>query len=135
MAPHGPYPWDDLARCLWMLAEMETMVDSRLFRNGTGARRADAVGIGWDRLRAGLDLILDQLMPDLPGGASGLLVRDYKGKEADSAGDADRSRHGPAGRRTPRPRAPGAPVALWLIPIAPCRLCLVVHRSGRLGRF
>jgi hypothetical protein len=46
MAPHGPYPWDDLARCLWMLAEMETMVDSMLFRNGTGSRRADAVGIG-----------------------------------------------------------------------------------------
>jgi hypothetical protein len=32
------------------------------------------------------DLILDQRgadMADLPGGASGLLVRDYKGKEAD----------------------------------------------------
>jgi hypothetical protein len=29
-----------------MLAEMETMVDSMLFRNGTGSRRADAVGIG-----------------------------------------------------------------------------------------
>jgi hypothetical protein len=40
----------------------------------------------WDRLRAGLDLILDQRgaeMADLPGGASGLLVRDYKGKKAD----------------------------------------------------
>jgi hypothetical protein len=39
----------------------------------------------WDRLRAGLDLILDQRgaeMADVPGGASGLLVRDYKGKEA-----------------------------------------------------
>ena len=29
-----------------MLAEMETMVDSMLFRNGTGSRRADALGIG-----------------------------------------------------------------------------------------
>ena len=39
-----------------------------------------------DRLRAGLDRILDQRdadMADLPGGASGLLVRDYKGKKAD----------------------------------------------------
>ena len=38
-----------------------------------------------DRLRAGLDLILDQRragMVDLPGGASGLLVRDNKGMEA-----------------------------------------------------
>jgi hypothetical protein len=40
----------------------------------------------WDRPRAGLDLVLDQRgadMADLPGGASGLLVRGYKGKEAD----------------------------------------------------
>jgi hypothetical protein len=37
-----------------------------------------------DRLRAGLDLILDQRgtdMADLPGGASGMLVRGYKGKD------------------------------------------------------
>jgi hypothetical protein len=36
----------------------------------------------WDYLRAGLDLILDQKgadMADPPGGASGLLVRDYGG--------------------------------------------------------
>jgi hypothetical protein len=32
----GRTPWDDLAHCLWMLAEMETMVDSMLFKNGTG---------------------------------------------------------------------------------------------------
>ena len=40
----------------------------------------------WDRLRVGLDLILGQRgadMADLPGGASGL-VRDYKGKVADT---------------------------------------------------
>jgi len=39
-----------------------------------------------DRLCAGLDLVLDQRgadMVDLPGGASGLRVRGYKGKEAD----------------------------------------------------
>jgi hypothetical protein len=40
----------------------------------------------WDRLRAGLYLILQQRgadMADLPGGASGLLVLDYRGKDAD----------------------------------------------------
>jgi hypothetical protein len=40
----------------------------------------------WARLRAGLGLILDQRgadMVDIPGGASGMLCRDYKGKEAD----------------------------------------------------
>jgi hypothetical protein len=39
----------------------------------------------WDRLRAGLDLILDQRgadMADVPGGASGLLCQAYKGKNA-----------------------------------------------------
>jgi hypothetical protein len=43
----------------------------------------------WDCLRAGLDLILDQRgadMADLPGGASGLLVRDSKRKEAAVSG-------------------------------------------------
>jgi hypothetical protein len=40
----------------------------------------------WDRLRAGPRSDPDQRcadMADLPGGASGSLVRDYKGKEAD----------------------------------------------------
>jgi hypothetical protein len=48
--------------------------------------RVAALQKRWDRLRAGLDLILDQRgadMADLPSGATGLLVRDYKGKEAD----------------------------------------------------
>jgi hypothetical protein len=48
--------------------------------------RVAALQKRWDRLRSGLDLILDQRgaeMADLPGGASGLLVRDYKGKKAD----------------------------------------------------
>jgi hypothetical protein len=48
--------------------------------------RVAALPKRWDRLRAGLDLILDQRgadMADLPGGASGLLCPDYKGKEAD----------------------------------------------------
>jgi hypothetical protein len=40
----------------------------------------------WDRLRARLDLLLDLRgadMADLPGGASGLLARDFKGRNAD----------------------------------------------------
>jgi hypothetical protein len=40
-----------------------------------------------DSLRWNLDLVLDQRgadMVDLPGGASGLLARDYKGKETDT---------------------------------------------------
>jgi hypothetical protein len=46
--------------------------------------RVAALQKRWDRLRAGL--ILDKRnadMADLPGGASGLLCRDYKGKETD----------------------------------------------------
>jgi len=48
----------------------------------TASRRSESAGAGC----AGLDLILDQLgaeMAHLPCGASGMLVRDYKGKEAD----------------------------------------------------
>jgi hypothetical protein len=40
----------------------------------------------WDRLRAGLEPVLDQRgagMADIPGGASGLLARGLQGKEAD----------------------------------------------------
>ena len=54
--------------------------------------RVAALQKRWDRLRAGLDLILQQRgadMADLPGGASGMLCRDYKDKEDDpSAGIA-----------------------------------------------
>jgi hypothetical protein len=48
--------------------------------------RVAALQRRWDRPRAGLDLILDQRgadLVDIPGGASGLLVRGYTGKEAD----------------------------------------------------
>jgi hypothetical protein len=46
-----------------------------------GSRRSKSA----DGLRAGMDLVLDRGadMANVPGGASGLLVRDYKGKEAD----------------------------------------------------
>jgi hypothetical protein len=45
--------------------------------------RVAALQKRWDRLRAGLDLILQQRgadMADLPGGASGILRRDYEGR-------------------------------------------------------
>jgi hypothetical protein len=45
--------------------------------------RVAAIQKRWDRLRAGLESILDQRgadMADVPGGTSGLLVRDCKGK-------------------------------------------------------
>jgi hypothetical protein len=48
--------------------------------------RVAALQKRWDRLRAGRDQVLDQRGADMaavPGGASGLLCRDYKGKEAD----------------------------------------------------
>jgi hypothetical protein len=48
--------------------------------------RVAALQKRWYRLRAGLDLILDQRgadMAEVPGGASGLLVRGYKRKKAD----------------------------------------------------
>jgi hypothetical protein len=50
--------------------------------SGRNARVA-ALQKRWDRLRAGLDLILDQRgagMADIPGAASGLLVRGYKAR-------------------------------------------------------
>jgi hypothetical protein len=55
-------------------------------RSVAATRASRALQKRWDRLRAGLDLILDQRgadMADLPGGASRLLVGDYRGKEAD----------------------------------------------------
>jgi len=44
--------------------------------------RLTALQKRWDRLRSALDLLLDQRgadMADIPGGASGILYRDYKG--------------------------------------------------------
>ena len=67
--------------------------------------RVQALQERWDYMRAGLDLILNQRgadMADLPGGASGLLCRNYKGKEADRL--VHRSRRSLAGRRVARSR-------------------------------
>ena len=55
-------------------------------RNQQPQRARRGAQEGWDRLCAGLDPILDQRgadMADLPSGASGMLCRDYTGKEAD----------------------------------------------------
>jgi hypothetical protein len=48
--------------------------------------RISALQKRWDRVRAGHDLILGKRnadMADIPGGTSGLLVLDYRGKDAD----------------------------------------------------
>jgi Terminase small subunit len=48
--------------------------------------RVAALQKRWDRLRSSLELLLDERgkdMADVPGGASGLLCRDWKGKLAD----------------------------------------------------
>jgi hypothetical protein len=57
---------------------------------GDRACHAAALQERWDRLRAGLDLVLDQRgadMADLRGGASGLLVSTIR-ERSRSAGDA-----------------------------------------------
>jgi hypothetical protein len=62
----------------------------------------------WDRQRAGLDLILDQRdadMADLPGGASGLLVRHYKPRNPNRLVAASNPRSRSASRQ-PKGRAP-----------------------------
>jgi Terminase small subunit len=62
--------------------------------------RVTALQKRWDRLRSGLELILDQRgaeMAHVSGGASGMLCRDYKGKE----------RFGRLSQSSARPRASG----------------------------
>jgi Terminase small subunit len=52
----------------------------------TRTGRVKALQERWDRLRDGLDRLLNERgadMAGLPGGASGLLLRKYKGKKAD----------------------------------------------------
>jgi hypothetical protein len=60
--------------------------DLREWNRGVAGGTADGRPSLINSLRWKLDLILDQRgadMADLPGGASGLLVRDFKGKNAD----------------------------------------------------
>jgi hypothetical protein len=59
-------------------------LDPRESRPPSFATRVAALQKRRDRPRADLDMILDQGgvdMADLPGGASGLLARDYKGRK------------------------------------------------------
>ena len=70
--------------------ELQEAISSQVIALEISSRNARlrALQKRWDRLRAALDLILDQRgadMADVPGGASGLLVRDYKGKAANQA--------------------------------------------------
>ena len=77
----------------------------------SGNARVAALQERWDRLRARLDLILDQRgadMADLPRGASGLLVRDSKGKARTSRGRFTSSVRIPA-IHTPVPGAGSVP--------------------------
>jgi hypothetical protein len=63
--------------------------------------RGAALQKRWDRLRGGLDLILQQRgadMIDLPGGASGLLARDYKGSASGVSATISVSAGGPRRR-------------------------------------
>ena len=80
--------------------------------------RVAALQNRWDRLRAGLDLILDQRaadMADLPSGSSGLLCLDYKGKEATTEATPAWSRCSPnsavTSARLPRNWSGGRPTA------------------------
>jgi hypothetical protein len=64
----------------------------------------------WDRLSAGLDLILDQRgadMADLPGRRQRIAGARLQGQESRSAGDPNRPRRRLAGRRHARPRGAG----------------------------
>jgi hypothetical protein len=72
--------------------------------------RAKALQKRWHGLRAGLDLILDQRgadMADLPGGSSGMLCRDYKGRSTMSqALNRLRTMVSPPEYSSPMPRPP-----------------------------
>jgi len=79
---HGELPGHEFTDC-GTQAELSAGTALEI---GSRNARVQALQKCWDRLRSGLDLILDQRgagMADLSGGASGLLARDYKGKEAD----------------------------------------------------
>jgi hypothetical protein len=62
---------------------LETPAATIALENSSPNARVAALQKRWGRLRARLDLIRDQRgadMADLPDGASGMLVRGYKGK-------------------------------------------------------
>lgn len=64
--------------------ELQEALSAGVIAREISSRNARVVALQnrWDQMRAGLDLLLDQRgadMAGLPGGASGLLVRGYKG--------------------------------------------------------
>jgi hypothetical protein len=82
---HLPYPLRPVCSRIRELRETLSAGTIALEISRRNAR-VQALQDRWDRLRAGVDWVLKQRgadMADLPGGASGLLCRDYKGKEAD----------------------------------------------------
>jgi len=78
---HGDLPGHEFTDC-GTQAELSAATIA-LEISGRNARVA-ALQKRWDRLRAGRELVLDQRgagMADIPVGASGLLVRGYKGRK------------------------------------------------------
>jgi hypothetical protein len=70
------------------IAELQEAISAEVIALEIGSRNARVLSLQkrWDRLRDALVLVLDERgadMAEVPGGASGLLCRDYKGKEAD----------------------------------------------------
>jgi hypothetical protein len=70
------------------IAELQEAISVEVIALEISSRNARVTSLQkrWDRLRDGLNLVLDERgadMAEVPGGASGLLCRDYKGKEAD----------------------------------------------------
>ena len=70
------------------IRELQEAISSQVIALEISTRnaRVQALQKRWDRLRDGLNLVLDERgaeMADIPGGSTGLLTRDYEGKEAD----------------------------------------------------
>ena len=69
------------------IAELQAALSAGVIALEIGSRnaRVQALQDVWTRMRAGLDLLLTERgaeMSEIPGGTSGLLMVDYKGKEA-----------------------------------------------------
>ena len=69
------------------VAELQAELSAGVIALEIGSRnaRVQALQDEWARMRAGLDLLLTERgaeMSEIPGGASGLLIVDYKGKQS-----------------------------------------------------
>jgi hypothetical protein len=70
------------------IAELREAISAQVIALEISSRNARVTALQkrWDRLRDALFLVLDERgadMVEIPGGSSGLLCKDYKGKEAD----------------------------------------------------